>query len=257
MDYHPGEVTRTDYYLLPSLPGSFFTKENFETVFLKLVRGQRVRLLDLGCGAGTWLEDHAYVPGTDVIGISARDYRRREDRPEIIFLGYDRSTGEPMYQDGKAILFGESYARSVDLSDSQYLVGDAHDIFPNLPSSYFNLITSYQACRYLFDPLSVLREIQRTLTPGGYAFLESFQPVIVYPNGKNVDPKVIERYLLRQGHHVSYGPYSPDGAHDKFGLALKKTGRPDLSLPTRPAGTITTDTISKLQSETIVYVWEN
>lgn len=235
--FAPIETIRdTHRYLLPTLREftPFPQDISYETVLRHLLHKKTVRILDLGCGAGFWVEQQSYIPDTEVYGITAKDYRRPTDRPTLVFHGYDKysSVPVPIYKsvDGVHTYLGDEYKHQPTIDGDHYLIGDIHDLLHFLPANYFDIIVSYQTCRYLFDPLRVLKQIHRILTPQGYAFLESFDTQIQGSDGNLLTESQVKKLFTKSGLVNSYGQYYPTAVHRKFGLAFKKK-HPRLRLP--------------------------
>ncbi len=229
-EFAPNETTRgQSEYLLPSLTEPSFPlwkNITYEAALARfLTTESEVRVLDLGCGAGFWMEEQARTPGVTTFGITAMDYRKRSDRPPVVYKGTYQ--GAPVYEnpDGMVTYIDTDLAKSVEIDNDRYFVGDVHEVLRNLPEGSFHAIVSHQACRYLFDPLRVLKQVHRVLVPGGYAFLESFTAKIYRPDETPASDKTVQQLLGRTGQPVSYGGYTPDGLRNRFGLALKKTRR--------------------------------
>lgn len=229
--FAPNETTRADsYLLLPHLDeeGMFVKRRvDYEIALAAFLKKEPdVRLLDLGCGAGFWLEKQAARNHRlKVYGISAKDYRRPEDRPLVSFMGKDNIGGDPIFksQNGYATYVGIELDRTTAIDDGHYFIGDAHETLKTFPTNFFHLIVSYQACRYLFDPLRVLKQIHRTLVPNGYAFLESFTSLVFNQSEDPVSDEKMQKMFRRCGHSITWGEYRPTELHTKSGLAIKKT----------------------------------
>lgn len=239
MNYDAHEITRTENYLLPHLVENsliFSHKVTFERALAEMLNRQaQINVLDLGCGAGFWLDELASrSQRISVYGVSAKDYRHPENRPPIIFDHFDQYCQSPVYRNpaGNSFYYGQ-LEKIVTLDDDHYFVGDIHEVLRCLPTNTFHLIVSHQTCRYLFDPLRVLKNVHRVLTPGGYAFLESFEPLVFDTDETPVCDAKLQKHFRRTGNSVTYGEYRPyDEGRTCIGLAIKKKGR-RFSLPIR------------------------
>jgi len=236
--FAPNETTRADTsLLLPHLDeGGLFSKRrvDYEIALAEFLKKEpAVRLLDLGCGAGFWLEKQAARnQRLEVYGLSAKDYRRPEDRPPVSYIGKDSLGGDPIFKslDGCATYVGIELDRTAAIDDGHYFIGDIHQTLQTFPANFFHLAVSYQACRYLFDPLRVLKQIHRTLVPNGYAFLESFTSLVFDHSENSITDQAIQKMFRRCGHPITWGEYRPTELHLKSGLAIKKTKK-RFSLP--------------------------
>ncbi len=233
----PNETTRDETYrLLPFLNKGNLIKRrvDYETTLAEFLKKEPlVRILDLGCGAGFWAETQAARdPRLAVYGLTAKDYRRPQDRPAVVYRGIDSQTGGPIFAtpDGHHLFSGIEFNKTTTIDNQHYFIGDAHEILRILPANFFHLIVSYEACHYLFDPLRVLKQIHRVLAPNGYAFLDSFSPLIFDRHEKQVSDEAIKKMFQGFGQPFHYGKYCPDELHRRHGLAMKKT-RARFSLP--------------------------
>lgn len=228
--FAPNETTRSDTYLLPHLDegrGLLKKRTDYEIALAEFLKKEpEIRLLDVGCGAGFWLEKQATRNHRlSVFGISAKDYRSPENRPPIVYLGRDGIGGGPIFQtpNGHLKYYGIELGRTGTIDDEHYVIDDVHEALQVLPANSFHLVVSFQACRYLFDPLRVLKQIHRLLVPNGYAFLESFNPQVFDKNENRVSHRNLQKMFLKGGSPVRYGEYQPTELHVRHGLAIKKT----------------------------------
>src|SRR3989344_4601531 len=259
MNYDAHEITRTENYLLPLLIENSFIlahKTNFEKALAEMLRQHRqVNVLDLGCGAGFWLDELAACHSrVSVYGISAADYRHPLDRPPVIFDHFDQSCQSPVYRNpaGNTFYYG-NLEKVVTLDDDHYFVGDIHEVLRCLSSNLFHLIVSHQTCRYLFDPLRVLKNDHRVLTPGGYAFMESFEPLVFDMNETLISNTKLQKLFRQTGNSVTYGEYRPySEGRTRIWLAMKKKGR-RFSLPVGYRSIVPTSTSPTYQTDVVTY----
>jgi len=238
-DFEPQEITRSDNtgYSLPQfIDRTLFLprKITFDCALREIVQKKGLaRVLDIGCGAGFWSEDllgGKMGESIEVFGITGRDYRRTDQRPPVEFSRMDEE-GRPMFQDsgGRHIYIGYPLDRNSQMDNEHYVVGDIHEVLGDFEEASFDIAVSYQACRYLFDPLRVLKQVYRTLDYRGFAFLESFQLTIFTNDREILTPKEIKGIFAKNGYDVSIGYYE-DYPHTRSGLSLRKT-KPRLHIP--------------------------
>lgn len=238
--FEANETTRiSNRYFLPTLKEGWLPWH--ETDYLDVLN-RRVKsdlpttVLDLGCGAGFWMEETRSIsPLIEVFGVTAKDYRRAKHRPIV-----HKDETSLVLTKGLTIFYddvGVIYDSDVDLlhdaqiDDDHYLIGDVYKTIKKIPPGSFDLIVSNQACKYFFDPLRALKHIHRILKPNGYAFLESMCPLI-YPdyNCEPLSDDQVERLFSHAGLKCNYQEYSPNGLNIRRGLAFKKI-KPRLNLP--------------------------
>lgn len=237
--FEANETTRiSNSYFLPTLKEGWLPWH--ETDYLDVLN-RRVKsdlpttVLDLGCGAGFWMEEIKSIsPWFDVFGATAKDYRCAKQRPTV-----SRTNQAPLNKEsidfldehGAICVSPVDLLRDAQIDDEHYLIGDVYKTIKKIPPGFFDLIVSNQACKYFFDPLRALKHIHRILKPNGYAFLESMCPLI-YP-GYNCEPlsdDQVERLFSHAGLKCNYQEYSHNGLNIRRGLAFKKI-KPRLNLP--------------------------
>ena len=212
-----------------------------ETDYLDVLKrriksGQPTTVLDLGCGAGFWMEETRSIsPLIEVFGATAKDYRCVKHRPVVHKdeTSLVLTNGLTIFYDDVGVIYDSDVdlLRDAQIDDGHYLIGDVYQTIKRFPPGFFDLIVSNQACKYFFDPLRALKQIHRILKPKGYAFLESMCPLI-YPDD-NCEPlpdDKIEMFFSQAGLKCNYGEYSPNGLNLRRGLAFKKI-KPRINLP--------------------------
>lgn len=239
-NFEPTLVTRKNYNLpFYPLPSSLWGKRIFpEQVIKDVINKEKVvTILDLGCGAGFWLDEQKKKYGRNFLGygISASDYRRPEQRRLLIPAGEleINKKKETILKSPDGLLFCVGYdhlQNSAEIEDEYYYKGDAHDLLRLFPEGKFDMVVSYQACQYFFDPLRVLKGVYRVLKEGGFAFLESFRPMVFDQSGEILGPQVLTNFFTKNGYDAHCLKYkTKDGFHT--GLSLRKGKNPRLNLP--------------------------
>lgn len=223
--FAPPVVTQEDYSLPPFREGPFpFFQKHFlaeEVIKRTIKRNGKVTVLDLGCGAGFWLEKQLrkYGGSFEGYGISASDYRLPEQRAPLVPTGgwIERegrkipTVREPHLSEKSGYVGYPRLLEAARIDDGHYLVGDVHSLLRHFPEERLDIIVSQQAFYFFLDPLRVLKQVHRILKRGGYAFLESFKVKVFDKQGKEFSPQKLKKLFQQNGDQISLGEFSPNG----------------------------------------------
>lgn len=161
-----------------------------------------VSVLDIGCGEGFFLASLAHkYPEVKAFGISAYDYRPRDEFSKGLLSGVD------------------------------YRVGDGNKLKEVFADTQFDIVTSLYALEYFADPLNVVVQAYECVREGGLLFIDEFGPRMTMDQ-----VELLKKYWQREGINAELDRWVP--SYDKFesaryALAAQKGASPSLPLPFR------------------------
>lgn len=137
--------------------------------------GRKGRLLDVGCALGDFVLE-AQAAGWDAEGVEVSAFAGTEAQKR----------------------------------GAKVRVGRLEEM--RLPQATFDVITLYDTVEHVTDPIAMLRDVTRLLTPGGFVHL-------VTPNVGGLQAKLLGRhwYHYKPGEHLYY--FAPDTLRDAVGRA--------------------------------------
>lgn len=183
---------------------------------------ERVRIVDIGCGNGSFLVSCArrWPDRVSCIGITAQEYPNK-------FLEEQRladSAGE--LQDGK-------------LAPIEIVRADVLNIDSLVGHGNADVVVALQSFRYLADPWMTLKKVYSVLKDDGVCLIDSINFNLRHSNDPNDQDRIMEEVImadyLRNGYGMEFF-----AAGELHPLSFKKT-LPRLILPLHYAGKMETD----------------
>ncbi|MDD5496160.1 MAG: methyltransferase domain-containing protein [Candidatus Omnitrophica bacterium] len=169
-----------------------------------LAKGDKMRILDIGCGKGKFLRELVELP-------AARE-RFRKEGIELEVYGISPIRAKGMYE---GMTYVEGFA----------------EYMPEEWSGKFHYVISVQAMRYSRDPLKFVEEAHRVLAPYGKAIIDNSYYSPNYHMSVNTDSKrpspgweAFFAQMYMSGGHALYTLYSARDRSASPNLVIEKRG---------------------------------
>lgn len=224
--YDPKRIFASYDIALPSSQEGLTVSDQID---LRVNKGYVVNVLDIGCGAGSFLlgKKRKYGNRIQAIGITAKDFSRAyyyDDKQKLTFHDVLNKFGVSVFE------------------------GDAHNLFSELNKNCdrmdFDVVTAQGSLHYMGDPLCVVKQAYRLLRKKNLGYL----PGVMYAGldghsafgiVKNIQSKLIQDgYSIQVIDQIYKEVPNSNKRQSSGGIILEKTNKDRLLLPIRYSGTV-------------------